>query len=90
MVMSIEVTYQRALEKMVPSYKRWAKASDRYDEVCEKYPDNQRRIERAYNREDRAYDILCAQTCLIGELFVKDEDEVWADVENMSLMNGGE
>lgn len=88
--MSIEVTYQRALEKMVPNYKRWAKASDMYDEVCEKYPDNQHRIERAFNREDRAYDILRAQTRLIGELFVKDEDEVWEDVENLSFRNGGE
>ena len=88
--MSIEVTYQRALEKMVPNYKRWAKLSDMYDEVCVKYPNNQRRIERAHNREDRAYNILRAQTRLIGELFVKDEDEVWEDVENLSLMNGGE
>lgn len=88
--MSIEVTYQMALEKMVPSYKRWAKASDVYDEVSEKYPDNQSRIDRAFNREDRAYNILRAQTRLIGELFVKDEDEVWEDVENLSLRNGGE
>lgn len=88
--MSIEVTYQKALEKMVPAYKRWSKASDMYDEVCEKYPDKQTRIEMAFKREDRAYNYLRAQTSIIGELFVKDEDEVWSDVEKLSLMNGGE
>lgn len=86
----MEVTYQRALEKMVPNYKRWSKLSDMYDEVSEKYPNNQGRIERAYNREDRAYDILRAQTRIIGELFGKDEDEVWSDVEDLCFRNGGE
>lgn len=86
----MEVTYQKALEKMVPSYQRWDKASDRYDEVSERYPNNQHRIEVAFNREEKAYNILLAQTRLIGELFGKDEDEVWSDVEKLSLMNGGE
>ena len=86
----MEEMYQRALEKMVPAYRRWSKAGDKYDEIRRRHPESKSLIERAFVREERAYDILSAQTRLIGELFDKAEDTVWADVENMYFRNGGE
>ena len=53
----MEVTYQMALEQMLPAYRKWDKADSRYDETVAKYPNNRDRIERATRCEKRAWDI---------------------------------
>lgn len=79
----MEVTYQMALEQMLPAYRKWDKADSRYDETVAKYPDSRDRIEQATRRERRAWDILHAQTVLIGRLFGRDRSEVFDDVEEL-------